>query len=397
MDENLACPTCGSGENAAAAPRLSVVIPTYDAADDLERCLTALAQEHSIRFEIVVVDDASTDRTRTAVQAFPVRYFRRNQQGGPAAARNWGAIEARGDWLMFLDADVVVRHDTIAKALAHIERDPELTALFGSYDDAPAHPGLVSRFRNLLHHHVHQTGRFAGDIRPASTFWTGCGLIRREVFLAFGGFDHWRFERPAIEDIELGDRLTASGHRIALARDVLCKHLKRWTLRSMIRTDFFQRGLPWSLLMLRSERQANDLNVDRRQKFAALAAAGSCAGLGALPLSPAVGAFLLACGLLCVLSVNRAFFALLRRNGGARLALAGIALMHVYYLVCLTSYATALGVHYGRKLSRTHADFHRSTSADLRGPHLSRHSSGGSSLQEAFVFERTPDLEPNAE
>ncbi len=59
-------------------------------------------------------------------------------------------------------------------------RDPALTALFGSYDDAPAAPGLVSQYRNLLHHFVHQQGVFRDEIRPAHTFWTGCGMIRRE-------------------------------------------------------------------------------------------------------------------------------------------------------------------------------------------------------------------------
>ena len=114
--------------------------------------------------------------------------------------------------------------------MARFEADPGLAGLFGSYDDEPAAPGLVSRFRNLLHHYVHQAGTFVDDARPAQTFWTGCGLIRRDVFLEAGGFDPQLYRRPAIEDIELGYRMTRAGHRIVLARDVQATHLKRWTL-----------------------------------------------------------------------------------------------------------------------------------------------------------------------
>ena len=107
---------------------------------------------------------------------------------------------------------------------------------------------------------------FDDDTRPAHTFWTGCGMIRREVFLDFGGFDPRLYPRPAIEDIELGYRLTRAGHRIVLARDVLATHLKRWSLREMVRTDIFRRGVPWMLLIKRSGTVETDLNVKPAQK-----------------------------------------------------------------------------------------------------------------------------------
>ena len=151
--------------------------------------------------------------------------------------------------------------------MRRFEADPGLSALFGSYDDSPAAPGVVSQYRNLLHHFVHQQGTFHDGIRPAHTFWTGCGTIRREVFLDFGGFDPRLYPRPAIEDIELGYRLTRAGHRIVLARDVLATHLKRWTLSEMVRTDIFRRGVPWMLLLKRTGTVETDLNVKVDQKI----------------------------------------------------------------------------------------------------------------------------------
>lgn len=343
MEENLTRPTCGSDESEPLL--LSIVIPAFQAADDLKRCLPRLIRHIHVPCEILVIDDGSTDRTAEIPELFGVRCIRMPRRGGPASARNLGAREANGEWILFVDADVLLHPESVRKAFTHIRQDPSIIALFGSYDDRPEAPSLVSQFRNLLHHHVHQSGSFVCDRRTASTFWTGCGLIRRDVFLNFGGFDHATYERPAIEDIELGYRLNEAGYRIVLARDVLCTHLKPWTLKTMVRTDFFQRGLPWSLLMLRRNDRTEDLNVDRRQKLAAISAGSSLAAFGTIPFEPAFAAFMLACSALTVVSINRSFLGLLRRTGGIRLSMAGVPLLFVYYYVCLTSYATALAIH----------------------------------------------------
>src|SRR5690349_17222010 len=124
--------------------------------------------------------------------------------------------------------------------------DPALVAVFGAYDDDPRHPGLTSRYRNLLHHHVH-----SGAAGEAETFWAGLGAIRREAFEAAGGFDAERFPQPSIEDIELGARLRRGGARIVLDPSIRGRHLKAWTPWSMVRTDLTRRGIPWTRLLLR--------------------------------------------------------------------------------------------------------------------------------------------------
>ena len=87
-------------------------------------------------------------------------------------------------------------------------------------------PGLVSQYRNLLHHFVHQQGD-----PEASTFWAGCGAVRRDAFDAVGGFDDGAFRRPSIEDIELGYRLRGGRATASASTAVSGTHLKRWTLR----------------------------------------------------------------------------------------------------------------------------------------------------------------------
>ncbi len=137
----------------------------------------------------------------------------------------------------------------------------------GSYDDSPAAQNFMSQFRNLMHSYVHQHSS-----PKAVTFWSGCGAIRRQVFLDSGGFDAKRYATPAIEDVELGYRLVEAKRKLALNANIRVKHLKQWNLRSMIETDFFHRAIPWSELTLRSGRMPNDLNLHISQRISVVLA-----------------------------------------------------------------------------------------------------------------------------
>jgi glycosyltransferase involved in cell wall biosynthesis len=336
----------GPASTGPRGPRLSVVIPVHNGANDLPRCLRALRDSAGIGpFEILVVDDGSTDDSASVAASFGARVARRERLG-PAAARNAGAIEARGDLVFFLDADVAVHPDTLARALRRFDADPGLAALFGSYDDRPEAPGVVSRYRNLLHHYVHQRGEFVDDARSARTFWTGCGAIRRGVFLEHGGFDPGLYRRPAIEDIELGYRVSRAGGRIVLARDVLATHLKRWTFLDVVRTDIFRRGVPWMLLMLRSHTGENDLNVDRSGRLSVAATGlGGLAALGAL-VWPPLAFVALAC-LAMIAGLNRGFYGFLSRRGGILFAAASLPLHLVYFACCGASVVLATAYWHG--------------------------------------------------
>ena len=95
-----------------------------------------------------------------------------------AAARNLAAETAKGEILVFIDADVVVKPDTIGKVARVSKFIPRFQALFGSYDDEPAEKNFLSQYKNLQHHFVHQNSS-----PEASTFWSG--LVRSgEMFLS---------------------------------------------------------------------------------------------------------------------------------------------------------------------------------------------------------------------
>ena len=240
---------------------VSVIIPVYNAAQYIERCIKAFTQSSYSFYEIIVVDDASTDDSVEIARKYGVRIFHVVIQSGPAAARNLGAKMAKGDILFFVDADIMIEQGTISRVVTDFERNNNLAALFGSYDDSPSENNFVSQYKNLMHHFVHQRSR-----KDAITFWAGCGAIRKEVFNKVNGFDNNRYSRPAIEDIELGYRMKSMGYEILLDKELQVKHLKKWTFVSLLRADIIYRAIPWSMLMLENRNVANDLNLKKSDK-----------------------------------------------------------------------------------------------------------------------------------
>jgi glycosyltransferase involved in cell wall biosynthesis len=245
-------------------PFISVIVPAYNAREHLDACLDALLASSYRSREIIVVDDSSTDGTADIARAKGVAVHRTSKRSGPAAARNCGALHAAGEILLFIDADVQVRKETLGHVAERFMEHPEIDALFGSYDSDPYESGFLSQYKNLSHHFVHQQSR-----EEAATFWAGCGAIRKEVFRRAAGFDPDRYPEPSIEDIELGYRLKSIGCRIVLDKTLQVKHLKRWTLTGLLRADILCRALPWATLMLEKGEIPRDLNLQFRSRASA--------------------------------------------------------------------------------------------------------------------------------
>lgn len=249
----------------SSIPFFSIIIPVYNGAQTLSRCLKSVQASQFQDWELFVVDDGSTDESAALAQRYGTRLLATNGRTGPAAARNLAAQHAHGRYLFFTDADCQLHPDTLSQAAAVLQQNPQLDALIGSYDDEPAEPNFVSQYKNLLHHFTHQTSD-----PHAQTFWTGCGAIKRQRFLELGGFDSQRYPRPSIEDIELGYRLTKAGGRIRLAPQVQIKHLKQWTLATLLHSDIFDRAVPWSQLLLTRTHIPPDLNLKIQNRLSAV-------------------------------------------------------------------------------------------------------------------------------
>jgi len=324
-------------------PYLSVVVPVKNGHDVLPRMLGALSRSELPRetWELIVVDDGSRDDTVDIASEYADLVIRLpGRSRGPGYARNRGVERARGDCVVFLDADVLVRSDTLARIAATMSAREDVDAVFGAYCDEPAAAGVVSQYRNLLHHYTH-------DQEPgeAQTFWAGCGCIRRSVFVAVGMYDEWRFSRPQIEDVELGYRMSAHGYRILLQPEIQVTHLKRWSFRGMLKADFMDRGVPWARLLAEQRAllgpaasKAKSLSLRATEKSNTFLV---CLGLLLLAISVRPKDHLLATlGGICLLLVvlrGLPLYAFFSRKRGIAFAICGVVLHMFYYLTAAVS------------------------------------------------------------
>jgi len=167
--------------------RLSIVVPVRDATSTLRNALVAILASELPRdsYELIVVDDGSSDGSDALASRYADTLVRLSgRRSGPAYARNRGAELARAEVVAFVDADVVVRSDTLPRLLAILRDRSDLDAVSATYDDTPPARNFVSQYWNLLLHFSEQ--RTAGDL---AHFASACGAVRRNVFLSVGMFN----------------------------------------------------------------------------------------------------------------------------------------------------------------------------------------------------------------
>ena len=312
---------------------ISVVVPAKDAAATLQPVLEGLLRAGFSADDVVLVDDGSTDGTHLIAQQYGVYVHRNALSQGAAAARNAGVEIAKGALILFVDADVVVHPDVRARLVEWSHNYPQEAAVFGSYDDKPSDPRRISRIRNLLHHHNHQTAA-----RSANTFWTGIGAVRRDAFEDVGGFDP---EQTFMEDIAFGYALSRKGYAIGLDPRLQGTHLKYWSLAGFLHTDLYHRAIPWSRLIRRSA-APKALNADRRGQLSV-----SVVGLSLLSLivtlnMPFLGSLL---ALSCIVALAGLNFAFLRRLlglGGLSEVAVGLIILWLHFLMAGLGFARVL-------------------------------------------------------
>lgn len=321
----------------------TLVIATHRAGPMLNQCLDAVASLDPAPCAVIVVVDGADPQVVSAAQGRGFEVLVLENAPGVSAARNAGASRATTRFVAFLDSDVVPRRDHLQKAISALRTQPVAVAAFGSYDDSPAAPGLVSRYRNLLHHFTHQNGK-----RDAQSFWAACGICETEVFRLAGGFDE-TYRVPCIEDIAFGYKLRRAGYSIVLDPTWQVKHLKKWTWRDLVFTDIGRRAIPWTLLLLREGRLDNDLNIDSRSRWSALlVAAFPVTLLGAL-FSPWLLAIPAACFSGAVL-LNLRFYRFLAGKEGWLFALGAVPLHLFYYLAATIGWITGHAIFLLQKI-----------------------------------------------
>lgn len=322
------------------SPNVSVIVPVYNGGDQFEDCLAAIARWKPTNWELIVVDDGSTDQSAALARHYGATVMSTEGRLGPGAARNIGSRYASGEYVCFIDADCEVNAVTFKNMAGILARDTTIDALFGSYDTTPRAPSFLSQYKNLMHHWVHQNSS-----EDAATFWSGCGVVRRSLFLALGGFDVVTYKRPSIEDIDLGYRIKQAGGKIVLSKKVQVKHYKNWTLMCLLKTDVFDRGIPWTRLILNDRsRLINDLNLGNDQRLSLVV---TYLLLLSLLLTPFVAqAGYAAAALAAVLfSLNISTYSFFVKRRGALFAIPAIGMHWLYFVYCGIAFWCGVALH----------------------------------------------------
>ncbi|GAA1858461.1 glycosyltransferase family 2 protein [Myceligenerans crystallogenes] len=226
---------------------VSVVVPNYNTGPALELCLRALLAQTYEHTEILLADDRSTDDSVELARSLGVTVVSTGVNSGAATARNTGAAHARGEFIMFVDADVAMQPDAVARAVGILRANERIGALCGTYGPDPLIPdGPVETYRALHQHYwfTEQEGRIG-------TVHTAILVIRAAVFRDVGPFNA---ALRHTEDGDYADRLTAR-YESHSSNAVRGAHDHDDTLRTIFRKVFHrtrlhvplyirQRGLP---------------------------------------------------------------------------------------------------------------------------------------------------------
>jgi GT2 family glycosyltransferase len=248
-----------NGTIAAERPFVSVIVPTYNRADELRRCLDSLvAQDYPRdRFEVIVADDGSARSPAVVVDAYRGKLdvdMLAVAHGGPARARNRAAEQSRGAYLAFTDDDCRPHADWLSAIARALTRSPE--ALVGGRVQNALPDNVYSSASQTVTDVVY--AHYNAEPEAARFFASNNMAVAKAKFLAIGGFDE-NFQILACEDRELCDRWRSAGGRMLYAPEAVVGHAHALDLRHFLRQHFtYGRGAV-HYHRIRAERQSGKM------------------------------------------------------------------------------------------------------------------------------------------
>ena len=225
--------------NFPAPPFISVIIPNHNGEKTIGRCLDAAVAAKYERFEVIVVDDCSSDNSISVIEKYPCRLIRLPEHGGASKARNTGAENSSGELLFFIDADCLLQPDTLATAAAAYRQAGPGVIIGGTYTLLPHDLKFFSIFQSIYIHYSETKNILNPDYVA-----THAMLITKELFLKSGGFNE-RF-MPILEDVEFSHRLKNMGAILRMIPEIQVKHIFNFTLAKSMRNGM-RKSKYWSI------------------------------------------------------------------------------------------------------------------------------------------------------
>jgi len=212
------------------SPLISVVISVYNGKGVIEDCIKSLYDSRFGPFEVILVDDHSTDGALEGLSSFPIRIVSNDGERGVSRARNLGIQQACAEIILLLDADILVSNDFLARVYQFFKANPEIHFLQGSYNPNSCYKNIMSEYKNLIFSfRAHQEGK-----TYVSFIHSACVAGRTKVLKQYL-FNTWFTRR---EDIEYGLRVSQDGFKIYHDPDFKVLHKRKFSFISFFRYQF---------------------------------------------------------------------------------------------------------------------------------------------------------------
>ncbi|MBU9889135.1 MAG: glycosyltransferase family 2 protein [Candidatus Omnitrophica bacterium] len=311
----------------------SIIVPVHNGRDTLERCVESIRKSASLSsYELIIVDDASTDGTSELAARLGARVIRSEKQRGPGAARNRGAGLAQGSLLVFVDADVLVQTDTLRRIEDLMRNEKGIAVVSCGFDPACEMTDALSRYK-----HLYMAHSFQGQPRDVYWAFSATMAVRASVFREVGGFDEeWR----VLEDEMLGRKISQKGYRVTFQGQLRVRHLRRYAFSDFSREEVRRSRALGRIRMadlLNGTGHAKD-NVAPSVKFSLAFFPVIVAGLFSLPQTTGFVAFSLA----AFYAANTFFLSMCRRYCGTGFMFRAAGILLLDCLLCWCGILAAL-------------------------------------------------------
>ena len=229
--------------------KISVIIPVYNGEKTITKCLDSIYKTKYRDFEVIVVDDGSTDKTALLIKKYPCRIKILRQNSGVSVARNIGAKLARGELLYFVDADVVQKTDNLSEISKRLKENPNISVVNLVHHWRSMNEGFGPEFIGLKYYYDYDVLLRKGIMKVESSFFQALGgFIPKKLFWKIGGFNE-KIHVPGGEEFEFGHKLRSNGYIISVLLDMEVYHYW-WNLIERMKLNY-KRSQMWLPLLLK--------------------------------------------------------------------------------------------------------------------------------------------------
>ncbi|MFV2005271.1 MAG: glycosyltransferase family 2 protein [Gammaproteobacteria bacterium] len=218
---------------------VSIIIPNYQGGTTLETCLEAAFASRYQNFEVIVVDDCSSDNSVEVIKSLPCKLVQMDKHCGAAQARNIGAAHSSGDILFFTDADCVLQQDTLSIVNSTVSLAGASTVIGGSYTRIPFDNSFYSLFQSVFVNYSETRHEQHPDYIA-----THAMAIDAESFRKSGGFTE-KF-LPILEDVDFSHRLRQAGYRLVMNPAIQVQHIFNFSLYRSLR-NAIRKSMYWTM------------------------------------------------------------------------------------------------------------------------------------------------------